>query len=100
MRNATVSKGNTAGTTAVAILSRILAKGGRFAPSLARHLLTLEFTEADRERMHELASRNQEGLLSAAELDELHAFADAGCLLGILHSKARKSLAQREPRRA
>jgi hypothetical protein len=42
--------------------------------------------------MHDLAVRNQSGALSAAEKEELLGYAKAGCLLGILHSKARRAL--------
>ena len=43
-------------------------------------------------RMHDLAVRNQEGALSPAEREELFAFVNAGDLLGILKSKARRTL--------
>ncbi len=42
--------------------------------------------------MHELAVRNQEGAATPAEVEELLSYAKAGCLLGILQSKARKVL--------
>ncbi len=76
----------------IKILSRVLANGREFAPSLARHVLTLGFSEQERARMNDLASRNQEGTLSRQEQDELHGYAKAGCLLGILHQKARRAL--------
>ena len=79
-------------TNAIAILSRILSNGRGFPPTLARHLLKVGFTEEDKSRIHELAVRNQSGSLSDTEFGELESYANAGCLLGILHSKARKSL--------
>lgn len=81
-------------TDAIAILGRILSNGKSFRPALARHLLKLGFSEEDKAYMHELAVRNQSGSLSAIELEELHSYANAGCLLGILHSKARQALTQ------
>jgi hypothetical protein len=57
-------------------------------------LLKLEFSDEDKARMHDLAIRNQSGLLSTSEQRQLYSFANAGCLLGIFHSKARQSLKQ------
>lgn len=42
--------------------------------------------------MHDLAVRNQEDALSAAEKEELLALVKAGDLLAILKSKARRTL--------
>jgi hypothetical protein len=81
-------------TDEIAILGRILSNGQAFSPSLARQLLKLGFSDEDKARMHELAVRNQFGSLSAKEREELRSYAKAGCLLGILHSKARQALKQ------
>ena len=81
-------------TNEIAILARILSDGKGFSLALARHLLKLGFSDEDKAHMHDLAVRNQSGSLSAAELEELHSYANAGCLLGILHSKARQALKQ------
>jgi hypothetical protein len=78
----------------ITILGRILSNGKSFPPSLARHLLKLRFSAEDKARMHELAVCNQSGSLSPEELQELRSYANAGCLLGILHSKARQALKQ------
>lgn len=78
--------------TEMDILSRLLANGQGLSPTLARHLLSLNFDAKDEARMIDLAQRNQEGTLSAGEEEELKSFARAACLLGILHSKARKAL--------
>jgi hypothetical protein len=69
---------------------------GDLNPDVARHLLTLGFSEEDKARMHNLAVRNQEGALAPAEVEELHIYAEIGCIFGILHSKARKVLKQTE----
>jgi hypothetical protein len=77
----------------VAILGRLFVSGkAELTPERARYLLELEFSDEDKERMHQLAVRNQEGALSDLERDELLGFAKAGCLLGILHSRARRAL--------
>lgn len=82
----------------VAILSRVLANGGEELPlPVARYLLDLDFGEQDKARMYDLAVRNNQGELSAAEQDELRSYAKAGCLVGILKSKARVALKKRKP---
>jgi hypothetical protein len=79
----------------VAILGRLFLDGkAALTSQRTRYLLEVEFSEADQERMHELAARNQEGLLTDAERVELLGYAKAGCLLGILHSRARRALAK------
>jgi len=85
--------GAKSGTGEVAILGRLLSNGKEALTSdLARYFLGLGFTEQDKARMHELAVKNQAGALSAGEKEELVGYAKAGCLLGILQSRARKSL--------
>jgi hypothetical protein len=84
-------------TSEIAILGRLLSNGNEPMPRpLARYILDLGFTDLEKAHMTNLATRNQEGTLSAAERDELLAYANAGCLLGILQSKARKSLKKRK----
>ena len=79
--------------TEVTILARILGnEGGELPAEQARYLLDLSFTDRDKARMHELAVRNQDDALNAAEKEELHAFGKAGDLLSILKSKARRTL--------
>jgi hypothetical protein len=84
---------NPAGRSEVAILARVLGNGtARLSPALARHVLTLGFGDRDKARMHELAERNQDDRLTPDEREELLAYVNAGDLLGILKSKARRSL--------
>jgi hypothetical protein len=83
----------------VAILARLLGNGESPLPSaIARYILKLGFSEDEKARMHELAVRNQEDALSAAEKDELFAYSKAGTVLSILKSKARRGL-QSKPKR-
>ena len=77
----------------VTILADVFGNGdGRLPAGVARYILSLDFDEQDKARMHDLARRNQEGRLSAAERDEMFAYAKAGTLLSILKSKARRAL--------
>lgn len=59
-------------------------------------MLELEFSDDDKARMNDLAVKNQNGLLSKSEGEELLAYAKAGCLLGMLHSRARASSGKRQ----
>jgi hypothetical protein len=77
----------------VAILARILGNGeGKLPVSLARHVLTLGFSDEDKARMHDLAVRNQEDALAPGEKEEMIAYEKAGTLLSILKSQARRTL--------
>jgi hypothetical protein len=83
----------------VAILSRVLQpKNGTLSAAAARAWLKLDFTDEDRARMHELALKAQEGMLSAADEIALDSYRRAGCLLDMMHSKARHSLKKRGSR--
>lgn len=76
-----------------AILSR-LVKPNRadFSPEVAEALLKLDFEQADRQRMHELAVKSQEGSLTETEEEELHSYRRIGYLVDLIRSKARISL--------
>jgi hypothetical protein len=77
----------------VTILARVLSNGrGQFPTAIARYLLNLGFSEADKARMHDLAERNRRDALSPAEKQELLAYGKAGSLISILKSKARRNL--------
>ena len=75
------------------VLARAMANGrGTMSPAVARQLLRFGFSPADQDRMADLAERNQNGTLSAAERAELTEYVDAGHILSILHSLARLAL--------
>ena len=75
------------------ILLRVLCnEDGQLPPEVARYLLDRQFSDRDKARMHDLTVRNQEGSLSPGEREELFAFVNAGDLLGILKSRARRTL--------
>jgi hypothetical protein len=79
--------------TDAAILERVIEPGrADLTPAAARALLALDFTPADRERMHQLAVKNQSGRLTAAERRALDSYRRVGWFLDLLASKARRSL--------
>jgi len=76
-----------------AIFARLCeTNDGQLSPQLARHILKFGFSAADQARMHELATKNQEGTISQTELEELDSYVTVADLLGILKSKARQCL--------
>src|SRR5687768_11383051 len=62
------------------------------SPIAARALLQLQFPASDRERMRDLAAKARAGTLTPDEEWETDAYERLGCLLDILHSKARRVL--------
>lgn len=76
-----------------AILNR-LVKPNRadFSPEVAEALLKLDFDQTDRDRMHELAVKNQDGGLTKAEEEELDCYRRIGYFVDLIRSKARISL--------
>jgi hypothetical protein len=84
--------------TEAAIWARVIHPNGKLEPSVARAILKLEFSTDDRERMHELAQRAQEGELTPEEQFEIDNFERVGNLLAIMKSQSRKLL--KRPRRA
>jgi len=80
-----------------AIFARLLSNSrGEMAPPLARYILTLGFNDAERARIDEFTDRNQRGVASSDERDELLNYVKASHLLALLHSKARKALKKRK----
>lgn len=97
MRRSRTNTNNEPGDE-VAILGRVLGNGAELSVSLARHVLKLGFSDDDQARINDLATRNQTGELTARERSELRDFANAGCLLGVLHAKARGALKKAKSR--
>jgi hypothetical protein len=67
------------------------------SPTAARQILKLGFSQADQDRMSNLAERNQQGALSPAEKAELMEYVDAGHVLSILHSVAHMATDRTRP---
>src|SRR5947209_12869246 len=77
----------------MAILCRVVDPKEPFQSlDAARAILRLQFRPRDRARMNRLASKNREGKLKPEEEEELNNYIRVGQTLGILQSKARRSL--------
>jgi hypothetical protein len=77
----------------VAILSRLIEPELKNLPTeVDRYLLSLDFCQRDRDRMHNLAAKAREGTLTPAEQHEAERYERIGHLVALLQSKARKSL--------
>jgi hypothetical protein len=70
----------------MAILDRLIrAENAGFPVAAARCFLKIDFQTADRERMHELGVKAQDGTLTTAEQAEMDAYEIVGHLLGLMH---------------
>jgi hypothetical protein len=77
----------------IAVLNRVLqAERPAYSPELAKEILSLDFSSADKYRMNQLAALAREGGLSAAEQAELDGFERVGHIINVLQSRARRSL--------
>jgi hypothetical protein len=77
-----------------AIWERVIQLEGKLSPTAARALLKLRFSSSDQQRMRELSAKARAGSLSSTEEVEVTTYEQLGCLLDILHSKARRALAK------
>ncbi len=89
-----VSKTTTANSDA-AIWERAIQFERKLSPTAARALLELQFSAVDQQQMHELAAKARAGTLTADEERTSETYERLGCLLDILHSKARRALKRR-----
>jgi hypothetical protein len=71
---------------------------GELLPPAARALLKFGFSEHDHARMDELSAKARAGTLSPPEQEELDTFERLGCVLDILHSRARQALRKKGQR--
>ena len=84
------------GTSLAEIFARLWEnKDGELPRALARYIVKLRFSRADEKRMHELAVKNQQGRISASELEALDNYIKTGDLLALLQSRARRTLKKR-----
>lgn len=65
---------------------------GDLAPDAARYFLKLQFADADRARMDQLAAKARTGSLADEEQAELEHYMQLGWFLDLVKSKARLSL--------
>ena len=76
-----------------AILARVIAANEPTLPSdVAKELLKWGFDESDKLRMSDLAAKARQGTLSAEEQSEADSFERVSSFLGLVKSKARRSL--------
>ncbi len=68
---------------------------GGLTRDTAQYFLTLQFTDADKARMNELAAKARDGSLAPDEETELGNYMQLGWFLDFLKSKARLSLGMR-----
>jgi len=82
-------------TYEAALLARVLhPEQDDLPPTAARALLRLSFDQQDRDRMHELAVKNQADELSDDERRELESYLRVGRLVDLLRARAKLSLAK------
>jgi hypothetical protein len=80
-----------------AIWARLLGPGGTsLSREAARAILDIDFSRADKERMHDLAARARRGTLTAAEEEEIDSYGRIGSFLSIMKSKARTAFRKLE----
>ena len=83
----------TAATREMAILRRVVdSDQSVLSADAARVILRLRFSAPDQRRMNRLAAKNPQAKLKAEEQVELSNYIRVGQTLGILQSKARRSL--------
>ena len=92
MRNATLIASES-----VAVWQRLVEFQGKLTPSAAHALLQFGFSERDHDLMNRLSAKARTGTLTAKEQAELDTFERLGCLLDIVHSKARQALKKTSP---
>lgn len=72
--------------------TRVISFESEPSPTAARSLLKMQFSQRDQERMKALAAKARAGTLSADEERLIDTYERLGCVLDILHSKARRVL--------
>jgi hypothetical protein len=84
----------TTGSTEAAIIARMIhAEKADLAKDTAKAVLGLfSFDQADLDRMHVLAVKNQEDALTPAEKAELETYLRLSYFIDLMHAKARLSL--------
>ncbi len=81
--------------TDAAIVGRLIKPDHRdFSPEAAREILSIQLSPEDQAHMRELSRKAQEGTLTPIEQGEVESYRRVGYWLGILWSKARRSLKQ------
>lgn len=75
------------------ILARVISpEEPAITQAVAEEFLRWSFSDADRSRMSELAAKARAGTLAPAEVEEADAYERVSSFLGLVKSKARRSL--------
>ena len=77
--------------------ARAIEFEGGLSQTAARSLLKLRFASRDHDRMQELSAKARAGTLTARDRVEIDSYEHLGCLLDILHSKARQTMKKSKP---
>jgi hypothetical protein len=83
---------HTSNTEAEILARLVRPEEDDLTPEAARALLRLQFDEWDLARLHELVTRNQDGILTAGEQTELDSYLRVSALLDLVQAKARRTL--------
>lgn len=76
-----------------AILARVIGPNvPNLPPGVAAELLKWGFDDSDKQRMSELAAKARQGTLTSEEQAETESFERVSSFLGLVKSKARRSL--------
>jgi hypothetical protein len=73
-----------------AIRERVIHPQGKMTVATARRIAQLDFSSEEHSRMHELAVKNQSGMLTVEVVSELDNYCRVGTTLSILQSRARQ----------
>jgi len=77
------------------ILAEVIGPDRPDMPSdVAHSFLRFQFSEVHKERMRELADRNNRGVLSNQEREQMESFLRVGHFLALIQAKARLSLSR------
>lgn len=78
------------------ILARVISsESPGLSPAVAEELLKWGFSDADKQRMSDLAAKARKKTLSEAEQAEIEGYERVSSFLGLVKSKARRSLQAR-----
>jgi hypothetical protein len=85
-----------------AIWQRVIELQGKLTSGAAHSLLGFNFSDNDHALMDQLSAKARAGSLTSEEQTKLDTYERLGCLLDIIHSKARLALknAKGRPQRA
>jgi hypothetical protein len=88
---------DSTGSLEAAIISRVIHAGKADLPKdTAQAVLGMfSFDQADLDRMHDLAVKNQDDTLTPAEKAELETYLRVSYFIDLMHAKARLSLRKR-----